>query len=248
MQAVQVQPQRKLHPIIWAAAISVIVFSLVAVGAITGLIPATLGQSAAEKAVAPQAALTPPAEQPATPPAIESPAARAVEETSQPAAKPAPKAVHKPVPARASPPKAVAPAHATKPEPVRAAAAPAEAPAAPPAPAVCHECGIVSSVRAIEQKGEGTGIGAVGGAVAGGVLGRQIGGGRGRDVMTVVGAIAGGLGGHEIEKNVRKVVKHEVTVRFEDGSTRSFSYDKAPMFRNGDHVRLAQGELVLDNR
>lgn len=259
---------RKLHPIMWAAAISVIVLSVVGVGAITGLIPASNGQSAAEKAIAPLAGLQPggqsatPAtnvqgaradesviveyETPVVKPAGVEPAKPA---TVKPPAKPAP---HREAPAK---PKPVA-IHATKPAPVRADQAPGEPaqvaavePPAPPAPpAICHECGVVSSVRTIEQKGEGTGAGAVGGAVAGGVLGRQVGGGRGRDVMTVIGAIAGGLGGHEIEKNVRKVVKHEVSVRFEDGNTRSFSYDKTPMFRSGDHVRLSQGELAIDNR
>jgi len=258
---------RKLHPIMWAAAISVIVLSIVGVGAITGLIPTSNGQSASEKAIAPLAGLQP-GGQPAAPagnahgmPGDE----KVIVEYEQPAAKPEVAQTAKPVPAKpaarpaphresSAKPKPVA-THAAKPAPVRADQVPNEPvqvaaveqpPAAPPA--VCHECGVVSSVRAIEQKGEGTGVGAVGGAVAGGVLGRQVGGGRGRDVMTVIGAIAGGLGGHEIEKNVRKVVKHEVSVRFEDGSTRSFTYDKTPMFRSGDHVRLSQGELAIDNR
>lgn len=258
MQAVQNQPARKLHPVLWAAAISVIVFSLVGIGAVTGLIPTSSSQPAPEKqaampippqlAAAPQAPVEP---APVTPPKV-------IEEYEQPA----PVAAPKPAPVKQPFRKVESrPAHAktTKPEPVRMANAPvddqvppapvAAAPTPPaPEPAICHECGVVSSMRTIEQKGEGSGVGAVGGAVAGGVLGHQMGAGRGRDVMTVIGAIAGGLGGHEVEKNVRKVVKHEVTVRFEDGSTRSFTYDKTPMFRNGDHVRLSQGELQIDNR
>lgn len=257
MQAIQNQPARKLHPVMWVAAVSVIVFSLVGIGAITGLIPTSSSQSAAEKQatlpVPPQLATMPqaPAEQPAaTAPAV-------IEEYEQAAPAPAPKPapVRQPV-ARNAEPKPV-PHKASKPEPMRAAQAPIEdrAPAMPageprpaPARAVCTQCGVVSSVRAIERKGEGSGVGAVGGAVAGGVIGHQMGGGRGRDVMTVIGAVAGGLGGHEIEKNVRKVIKHQVTVRFDDGTTRTFTYDKAPMFRNGDQVRLSNGELVVDNR
>ena len=259
--SIPTQRPHKLHPILWAAAISLIVLSVVGVAAITGLLPTSNGQSAsralpAEKAVEPLAAIPAPA-----PPVAAVDASRSdskpITEYEEPAAKPAAKPAPRPAAHResASPAKAV---HA-KPAPVRAERAPVAAtaplaaaePAAAPAPAepaICPTCGVVSSVRAVEQKGQGTGIGAVGGAVAGGVLGHQMGGGRGRDVMTVIGAVAGGLGGHEIEKNVRKVVKHEVSVRFEDGSTRSFTYDKTPMFRSGDHVRLAQGELVLDNR
>ena len=49
MQAIQNQAARKLHPVIWVAAVSVIVFSLVGIGAVTGLIPTSSSQPAAEK-------------------------------------------------------------------------------------------------------------------------------------------------------------------------------------------------------
>lgn len=238
MQAIHNQPLRKLHPVIWVAAVSVTLFSLVGIGAITGLIPTSSSQPAAEQqtatAQAPRLANTPqiPAEQTATA------APKVIEEYEQAA----------PLSAKPAPLKQPAAHKVSKPEPLRLAQAPVEDREPAPAPAICGECGVVSSVRTIERNGEGSGVGAVGGAVAGGVLGHQMGGGRGRDVMTVVGAIAGGLGGHEVEKHVRKVVKHEVTVRLDDGRARTFSYDKAPMFRSGDQVRLENGGLVIDNR
>jgi outer membrane lipoprotein SlyB len=257
MQAIQNQPPRKLHPVMWVAAVSVIVFSLVGIGAITGLIPTSNSQSATEKQVTlpiqPQMANAQqaPVEQ------VAAAAPKVIEEFEQPA----PAGATKPAPIKQPAARKVEPKPAThkasKPEPMRVAQAPVEdrapdmrttEPDPAPAQVRCDECGIVSSVRTVEHKGEGSGVGAVGGAVAGGVLGHQMGGGRGRDVMTVIGAIAGGLGGHEVEKNVRTVVKHEVTVRFDDGSTRSFTYDKTPMFRSGDQVRLSNGELVIDNR
>jgi hypothetical protein len=40
-----------------------------------------------------------------------------------------------------------------------------------PARAKCTECGVVESTREIDTRGEGSGLGAVGGAVLGGVLG-----------------------------------------------------------------------------
>ena len=61
---------------------------------------------------------------------------------------------------------------------------------------------------------------AVGGAVAGGVLGNQVGRGGGRDIMTIVGAVAGGIAGNQIEKKVKTTKSWEITVRMEDGSTR----------------------------
>src|SRR3954453_12877307 len=67
----------------------------------------------------------------------------------------------------------------------------------PSAKKECAECGVVLNVRMIEQNGDGTGLGAVGG-VAGAVVGHEI--SHGRDVGTVVGAAGGGaFAGHQIE-------------------------------------------------
>ncbi|MTD25431.1 glycine zipper 2TM domain-containing protein [Erwinia sorbitola] len=51
--------------------------------------------------------------------------------------------------------------------------------------------------RAVQDEHRITG--SVLGAVAGGVLGHQFGGGRGRDVATVAGALAGGYGGNQVQ-------------------------------------------------
>ncbi|CAA9438032.1 MAG: hypothetical protein AVDCRST_MAG51-3055 [uncultured Ramlibacter sp.] len=87
--------------------------------------------------------------------------------------------------------------------------------------AVCTTCGTVEAVMEVKQKGEGTGIGAVGGAVVGGLLGNQVGGGNGKKAMTVIGAVGGGLAGHEAEKHVRATTAYDVQVRMEDGSRRT---------------------------
>ena len=49
----------------------------------------------------------------------------------------------------------------------------------------------------------GVGAGTAIGAVAGGVLGHQVGSGRGNDAATVGGALLGGLIGHQVEKDRR---------------------------------------------
>lgn len=46
--------------------------------------------------------------------------------------------------------------------------------------------------------------GSVLGAVAGGVIGHQFGGGRGRDVATVVGALGGGYAGNQIQGSMQE--------------------------------------------
>lgn len=66
------------------------------------------------------------------------------------------------------------------------------------AQATCADCGVVQSVRAVEQKGEGSGVGLVAGGVVGGVLGHQIGSGRGQDVATAVGAVGGAAVGANV--------------------------------------------------
>jgi outer membrane lipoprotein SlyB len=126
-----------------------------------------------------------------------------------------------------------------KPAPVQANAKPAQqqhsaaqAAAAQPkeqhVAAVCATCGTIESVTAFQKKGEGTGVGAVGGAVVGGLLGHQVGGGGGKNAMTVLGAIGGGVAGNEIEKRHRATTLYSVKVRMDDGSLRTLTQSSAP--------------------
>ena len=94
--------------------------------------------------------------------------------------------------------------------------------------AACANCGKVESVSAVQHKGEGTGLGATGGAVLGGVLGHQVGGGSGKKLATVLGAVGGGFAGHEVEKQARATTVYEVRVRMDDGSLRTLTQSTAP--------------------
>jgi outer membrane lipoprotein SlyB len=106
--------------------------------------------------------------------------------------------------------------------------APQRTAAAKAAPLPCAQCGVVEAVTSFQQKGEGSGVGAVGGAVVGGLLGSQIGGGGGKKAMTVIGAVGGGLAGNEIEKRQRATTLYSVKVRMEDGSLRTLTQSSAP--------------------
>lgn len=106
-------------------------------------------------------------------------------------------------------------------------ASPAPAPRVAAAP-VCHDCGVIESVRAVTKKGEGSGVGAVAGGVIGAALGNQVGGGNGRKAMTVIGAVGGGVAGHEIEKRAKSTTVHQVTIRMDDGSVRTLEQASAP--------------------
>jgi len=109
--------------------------------------------------------------------------------------------------------------------------------------AICSECGVVQSVNEIDTKGKGSGAGAVGGAVVGGVVGHQVGSGDERKVGAVVGAVAGGLLGNEIEKEVRTTKSFDITVRFDDGSSRVLNEASATSWRVGDKVKVVNGVL-----
>jgi outer membrane lipoprotein SlyB len=112
--------------------------------------------------------------------------------------------------------------------PAKTAAVKKPAPRVVAAAPVYANHGTVTGVTEEKQKGEGTGIGAVGGAVLGGVLGHQVGGGNGKKVMTVVGAVGGGLAGHEVEKRARSTTVYNVNLTMDDGSHRTVTQSTAP--------------------
>jgi outer membrane lipoprotein SlyB len=107
----------------------------------------------------------------------------------------------------------------------------------------CSTCGNVESVRAIATRARGTGVGAAGGAVLGGLLGNQVGGGHGRQLATVAGAVGGAVFGNQVEGNMRATTSYEIRVRLDDGTLRTFHQHSAPQWRSGDRVRIVKGSL-----
>jgi len=116
--------------------------------------------------------------------------------------------------------------------------------AAPAAWSRCDNCGTVTDVRTVKQKGEASGVGAVAGGVLGGVLGHQVGSGRGNTAATIVGAGAGAYAGNEIEKNRKTRITYQVVVRMEDGKSRTFNFPKETSYRAGDPVKVVGGKLT----
>jgi outer membrane lipoprotein SlyB len=122
--------------------------------------------------------------------------------------------------------------------------APAPTPVAVAMPAICRECGTVESVREVAVEARGSGGGAVAGGLVGGIIGNQWGRGATRDIATVLGAVGGAYAGNHIEKSVKESKRYDVSVRFDDGSTRTFSGDTPPAWRSGDRVKLQNGTLI----
>ncbi|WP_377158421.1 glycine zipper 2TM domain-containing protein [Roseateles sp. UC29_93] len=109
---------------------------------------------------------------------------------------------------------------------------------------LCASCATVLSVRTEAREGQGTGIGVVGGAVVGGLLGSAVGGGTGKKIATVGGAVAGGYAGNEIEKRQRSTTVWVVKMRNADQSNRTMTFSHDPGVQNGDIVRVSDGQLI----
>jgi hypothetical protein len=85
-------------------------------------------------------------------------------------------------------------------------------------PTACRDCGVVESLREVEQSDESSGLGAVAGA--------------------------GAYAGHEIEKRSRKSVNYEIRVRMNDGTYRTLHEPTRPALTVGQKVRVTDQGVV----
>lgn len=220
-------PQRsRIHPLVAGAAVAVILASATGIAAMTGLLPTS--HAVTEPA---QPATTVAAQVASAP--LAAPQSAPVQQTVQQAAPERPR-VHHPH----STPPADTPRYANN----QGYQAPYEpAPARPVADPYAGEVVAINTVQAPEPT---TGLGALGGAVAGGLVGNQIGGGRGKILTTIAGAVGGGLAGNGIEHAVRKQTTYQVQVRMQDGSYRNFSYPTQPDVQIGERVHVSGDSLT----
>ena len=204
MQALSTAAPTRLHPLAVAAAASVTVVSLVGAAAILGWLPSSHGnamQTAALTAPAPaqqqapvlgavQAPLAAPLVQPVAAPVQLSPTrfqtadGRVFEEVNR--AAPQPQPVYKPAPAPVVHRKVVH--HYVQ----QASYRPQYAPQYAPQPSYASQHPVRSYVSDMHPVGTGVG------AVLGGVLGNQVGGGNGKKLATVAGVLLGGYAGNEV--------------------------------------------------
>ncbi|MDP3841131.1 MAG: glycine zipper 2TM domain-containing protein [Oxalobacteraceae bacterium] len=214
----------KIHPLVAGAAVSVMVLSLAGVAAITGLLPNS-NSSTAPVAVLASSAPTPAADKITT--------LAPTTEVKQFAATTKTKSA---VPAQSQP--------KHKPEQKSVPSYSENAYTPPVQAASCGNCGTIESVHAIQQAAQPNGIGAVAGALLGGILGNQVGGGNGKKLATVAGAVGGGFAGNEVEKRTRTTSSYEIRVRMEDGSMRNFADSGQSGWQSGDRVRVVNGSLT----
>ncbi|AXW61565.1 hypothetical protein CJO94_05950 [Ralstonia solanacearum] len=222
----QVPQSRRMHPLAAGAAVAVIIASVTAVAAMTGVLPtskATQGSVAAQASIAPSAS---------APAALAAPSQTAPNQAA-PAYPAQPNAVrhavHHPAPSYAE----------------RNPSSNADYAQTQPRLTTNPYAGQVTAVTPITtQQGNETGLGMIGGAVVGGLLGNQVGRGNGRTLATVAGAVGGGYAGHEAENYYHRDTSYNVSVRMDNGATRTFTYKAAPGFQVGDRVHVENGSLA----
>jgi outer membrane lipoprotein SlyB len=239
------ETSRSTHPAIIVAAIAVTIASLAAIASFTGLLP---GKSAPEMALT--AASTEPATAETTPPIPQQtpavpPKAQHFDPPPPPKANKSPQAVRNPPQPTGDLRHAserTTTAYQGQGNDAGIDVVPARPTSAPST--LCRECGTVEAVREVSTPAEASGLGAVAGGVVGGLLGNQVGRGKGNTAATIVGAVGGAFAGNQTEKYVRAEKQLQVTVRFEDGSTRTIAQEGGSHWQVGDHVRLNNGSLL----
>ena len=108
----------------------------------------------------------------------------------------------------------------------------------------CGNCGTVVGVEQVRHKDKHLGAGTAIGAIAGGVLGNQIGKGDGKTAATVGGAVAGGAIGHQVEKNNRDGERAwRFSVDMDNGRQVTVTQGDNPDIQSGDRVRVYNGRL-----
>ncbi|APW47007.1 outer membrane lipoprotein [Rhodoferax antarcticus] len=120
----------------------------------------------------------------------------------------------------------------------------------PQATTVNTQFGVVQSIDLVQQQAAsgigGFGVGTIAGAVIGGVLGNQVGGGSGQTAATILGAAGGAYAGNTLEKNnqgIQTVNAYKFTVRLNNGSYQTYTQTSTTDIRVGDRVQIDNGML-----
>ncbi|WP_198969457.1 outer membrane lipoprotein [Xylophilus sp. ASV27] len=109
------------------------------------------------------------------------------------------------------------------------------------------EYGRISNIEVMqsEQARAPSGAGAIIGGLLGAVVGNQIGHGGGRALATGIGVMGGAVAGNQIEGNQRGpiVQTYRISVQTDNGSMRAFDVPSPGDLRIGDRVRIQDGQI-----
>lgn len=101
--------------------------------------------------------------------------------------------------------------------------------------------GTITALRQVQIQADsrmGGVVGTGGGAVLGGLLGSQVGGGSGRRLATAAGAIGGAVAGSAAEESTNRVRAWEMEIRRDDGQNVVIVQRADRDFQVGQRVRL----------
>ena len=182
MSTAPISTASRIHPLMAGAAISVTIISLVGAAAIAGLLPSSHSENKAANASLANAPITTPAQAAAA----LAPVAAAEPAPAPVAQKPRVRHVNHTQVAQAPRQYDERPYQQADERSYQQAPHPVQQAAPAPAPAQPNYVGI------------GTG------AVIGGLLGNQVGGGRGKTLATIAGVIGGGMLGNEAQKQIQQ--------------------------------------------
>lgn len=101
--------------------------------------------------------------------------------------------------------------------------------------------GTIVAIRPVQIQADsrtGNLLGGGGGAIIGGLLGRQVGGGSGRDLATVAGALGGAMAGTAAEDASNRISAWEMEIRTDSGEDVVVVQRADRQFEAGQRVRL----------
>lgn len=110
----------------------------------------------------------------------------------------------------------------------------------------CYQgCGYVRQIRQVQLGNSNhAALGTVIGAVVGGLLGHQVGGGKGKTAATVAGAVGGGFAGHAVgERSGQGDEGWQVVVQLNNGQYATVTQRDPPQARVGDYVMIRDNEV-----
>jgi len=113
-----------------------------------------------------------------------------------------------------------------------------------PAANNCADCGHVTAVHLVDKEGDSNAVGLIAGGVAGAVLGRQVGGGFGKDLATIAGAAGGAYAGKKIQENMNASKVWQVSVSYTNGGSAKFDFAQDPGLKVGDSVKKSGNTFV----
>jgi uncharacterized protein YcfJ len=114
-------------------------------------------------------------------------------------------------------------------------------------PAPCTDCGHVTAVNVGEKAGDSNNaVGLIAGGLAGAVMGRQVGGGFGKDLATIAGVAGGAYAGKKIQESMGASKVWTVSVKYTAGHTANFEFTQDPGMTVGDAVKNS-GNTVVRN-